>query len=153
MSVTFSLGRRGDDGIVHVGCRVDHYRCERGCEDFATYRYCECVEAAQCACAECSIEVNVSNVNALAILERLGIECDAEYGIMGECDAADMIARAMLGNIGRDDSGAAAQEYRGAGGCRVIEGSVRPGYYADRLGSIAELAAYAAERGLLVAWG
>jgi hypothetical protein len=61
-------------------------------------------------------------------------------------------ARALTGNFGRDDEGIDTVDEQVEGGATMIHCGVRPGYFADRLGAIADLAVEAKRRGLLVAW-
>lgn len=95
-----------------------------------------------------AFEVNVSNSNAFALLDRLGIEAD----YCGSMAAEDFLGRAMVANVGRLDDGIDSTTERGRGGATVIDCGLRPGYYADRMTSLAELASKAAAHGYLVAW-
>jgi len=95
-----------------------------------------------------ALSVNVSNSNAFALLDRLGI--DADY--CGSMAAEDFLGRAMVANVGRCDEGFAPTTERGQGGATMIDCGVRPGYFDDRMSSLAELASTAAARGFLVAW-
>jgi hypothetical protein len=154
MSITFSLCSRLDDGSFSSVCpdseahRVCHGTCDDA-EDFVAYGYCECVMDAEADCSFCSAGINVSNTNAAQILERLGIEFD----YCGHFDPADLFGRAAVGNIGRDDSGIATTVEGGDGCATLIECGLRPGYFEDRLGRLAELAQDAIQRGMLVSWG
>jgi len=154
MSITFSLASRRDDGVVDTICPdADAHRvCSGRCDDpsdFAAYGYCECVMAAAGRCEFCSASVNVSNTNAAQILDRLGIE----FYACGVIDPADLFGRAVVGNIGRDDDGTPAFVDERPGRVTEIDCGLRAGYFDDRLGSIAELASLALERGMVVAWG
>lgn len=95
-------------------------------------------------CDSRRFDVNVSNTNALAIHERLGLDTDPYADV---CDPDAILAAAMLANIGRDDTGT----HTVTNG-NVIDFGVRPGYYDDRMGQIADLATEAKRRGLLVGW-
>jgi hypothetical protein len=94
------------------------------------------------------LSVNVSNANACAILDRLGFEAE----LWGEVAAEDFLGRAMVANVGRFDDGIESSSDRGQGGAVMIDCGLRPGYFDDRLSSLAELASAAAARGLLVGW-
>lgn len=93
--------------------------------------------------------VNLANGNAFQALERLGL--DAEYG--GAHDAIDFQARAMLANIGKDDSGLRAEVSTGAGGCTWIEGGQREGYWEDVMDRLAAMADRAIRTTGEVVWG
>lgn len=149
MSITFAPLVPTESGTLFFGCPTDHYYCDPGCEDFYLYRYCDCIDARRAACEACSVQVNMSNANAALVIERLGLPFD----YAGSIAAEDLLARAMLGNIGRDDSGVGEAVERGAGGATMVDCGVRPGYFADRLGALADLAAFAIERGWGIAWG
>jgi len=95
-----------------------------------------------------AFEVNVSNSNAFALLDRLGIEAD----YCGTMTAEDFLGRTMVANVGRFDDGIESTTERGQGGATIIDCGLRPGYFEDRMSSLAELASAAATRGLLVAW-
>ena len=88
--------------------------------------------------------LNVSNRNAALIIERLGVEFD----YCGSIDADDLLGRALVGNVGRDDSGDPAIEIAP----NFIEGGLRAGYFDDRLGEIVEIATWAKANGAFVAW-
>ena len=157
MSITFVLANRLDNGDIVPACMVNHYaapcvavgaEAAEHAEDRAHYNMCDCSEVARDECGICSLSLNVANGNAALILERLGVEFD----YYGEIDGADLVGRAMVGNVGRDDSGVASSEDRREGLATVIDCGVRPGYFEDRLGVLAELGLAAAERGCLVSW-
>jgi hypothetical protein len=95
-------------------------------------------------------ELNVSNTNAALLLERLGLDpADCEGG---DIDADDLLGRAMVGNIGRDDSGVTAAEIRAPGQLTMIDCGVRPGYFDDRLSVLVEVATYAKTKEVRVQW-
>lgn len=101
------------------------------------------------------LALNVSNANACALLDRLGFDA-ADGRLWGECSGDDMLGRALVGNIGRDDSGVDATtvfdgEWVG-GGAQMIDCGVRPGYYEDRMDALVALASYAKEHDMMVGW-
>lgn len=155
MSTTFSLATIEENGtglacVVSHGstCDVAEHLLDEYAHPFPGY----CVPCAideREACEVCSLSVNVSEHNAALILERLGVEFD----YCGMIDPADLLGRAMVGNIGRDDSGVASTEDRGERGARMIDCGLRAGYYEDRFGRLAELASAAVRLGLVVSWG
>lgn len=149
MSITFSLQTPSGDFLCSGhgrNCTVaehllDPYNMPGVCYD--------CREVELDACELCSLDVNMANGNAALVLERLGVEFD----YCGSIDPAELLGRAMVGNIGRDDSGVASSEDRGEGGAAIIDCGLRPGYFADRFGALADLATAAIERGAVISWG
>lgn len=153
MSITFSFCEQDPVGgfLVH-GVACEHGPCTHGmngrpCDEYDVYHCCDHTEAALVACGCKAFDVNLSNHNAMAVLERLGLTED-----YGEVDAEDMIGRCLLANIGRDDSGVPTVESRGELGARVIDCGVRAGYYEETLARICDLAVEAKRRGVLVGW-
>ncbi|HUW00899.1 MAG TPA: hypothetical protein VMW08_00980 [Acidimicrobiales bacterium] len=133
MSVTFATATTLPDGTIDS-------RCPTGCDTYEN------------PCDRCALSVNVANGNAVLILERLGLD-SGEYGIYGEAPAADFLGRALLGNVGRDDSGTAATADQLEGQATIIDCGIRAGYFGDTLGRLADLADYASRNGLLISWG
>lgn len=158
MSITFTFGREviDPDGsrIIHHGADHSHHNtCTAdACEDRDSgWSWCDHTAAAEEMCGCTSFDVNLSNANAYAVLERLGVEPE-DYDV-GQMDAHEMIGRAMVGNVGRDDSGILTTDTgRQAHGPRVIDFGVPAGYYGARLGALTDLAVEAARRGALVVW-
>lgn len=142
MSITFSLVT--SEG--NLACTVDHGACVVAehllDEDIMAYSfegYCvECSLRNRDACELCGSSLNVSNSNAFAILAALGIELDD----CGTIEASDLLGRAMVSGVGRDDSGT-ADVVDG----RMVDCGLRAGYFADRFGALADLATLAIERG------
>lgn len=154
MSVTFSFNL--PDGVrFPVGCPGEHVcpdpsgdACR---DDLAVYGLCDhIVEGREACCCE-RFDVNVSNANAALICERLEIDVDPEC-VAGRINAQDLIARAMLANIGRDDSGVAHAESIGGRGAHMIDCGVRPGYFDDVMGRLADLGKAAHDRGYSVSF-
>ena len=141
MSITFHLARADEAGNTHLVCETNHYRCD-------CTAVCDCVERSLEACEYCRFDMNVANSNAAMILERLGVEFD----YCGSIDATDMLGRAMVGNVGRSDDGMEAHATRD-GGATMIDCGFRPGYFAEKFGVLADMATFAMERGLVIAWG
>lgn len=152
MSVTFSLASKTDEGTDST---CADYEAHRICDnvdhlaDLADYGTCDCQENARHACVWCGSAVNVSNSNAMLILERLGVEFD----YCGSLDPADLLGRAMVGNVGRDDSGAPSATLVEPGKATVVDCGARAGYFEDRLGSLASLANLAIRYGAVIQWG
>lgn len=95
-------------------------------------------------------ELNVTAGNAALILERLGLDpADCEGG---DVDADDLLGRALVGNVGRDDSGIASHEDRAPGRLTMVDWGMRPGYFDDRLAVLVEVATYAKAKGVRVQW-
>lgn len=161
MSVTFTFARyieTADHGTVLAHGIDCSHTCPTPttCDDAMVYgpTCCEHVYDATNACGCEAFDVNVSNANAVAILNRLGLDHDVEYGIIGSATPDDLLGRAMVGNVGRDDSGVAdaTDGGPGTGYATFVDCGVRAGYYADTLDRIARLATEAAHRGMMVAW-
>lgn len=93
-------------------------------------------------------EVNLSNANAAAVLARLGVTFDH----CGTIDPDDLLGRAMVANIGADDTGTAAVTDVGALGCTTIDCGVPAGYFAARFDGLAELAVAAKAAGAVIGW-
>lgn len=88
-------------------------------------------------------EVNMSNSNARGVIERLGLEFD----YCGSIDPDDLLGRAMVANVGRDDSGV-----RDVADGNFIDCGLPAGYYADRMAQLVDVALYARDNGLMVQW-
>lgn len=95
-------------------------------------------------------ELNVSNDNAALLLERLGLDPADYQG--GDIDADDLLGRAMVGNIGRDDGGVTAADTTVPGRVKFIDCGISSGYFADRLAALVEVATYADTKGVRVQW-
>ncbi len=152
MSITFYLATRDDAGRIGPACdgHTLGWTCDapQCADDVAFYGQCDHLDAVIDACPVCSASLNLSNANAVDVLGRLGVEFDW----CGVIDGADLLGRAMVGNVGADDSGIAAADISAGRGARVIDCGRPAGYFADRLGRLADIATVAGERGLLVAW-
>jgi hypothetical protein len=97
------------------------------------------------------LSVNVSNGNAALILERLGYPCGGDE-LWGEAAGDELLGRVMVANVGRDDTGVAATEDRGAGGAVLVDCGVRDGYFTDVMDRLAALGTHAADNGWMVSW-
>ena len=153
MSVTFTFGQFIEvDGraVMHHGTSHDHRTPHDGCEDFDFYRYCDHVEAAVEACGCERFDVNLSNANAAAVLERLGVPAEDE--LVGGMEADEFLGRAMVANVGRDDSGLATVRYAGGAGATIYDVGVRPGYFDSTTSRLIALATEAKARQLYVVW-
>jgi hypothetical protein len=98
------------------------------------------------------LNVNVSNANARALLDRLGIEAG---DLFGETTPEDLLGRALVGNVGRDDGGVDAVETPGewfGGGATMIDCGIRPGYFEDRMAALVALATHARDHDLMIGW-
>ena len=93
-------------------------------------------------------EVNLSNSNAFLALERLGIEPD----YCGEFDPVDFMGRAMVANVGREDDGVPSVVDAQPGRATMVDCGLPAGYWADRMGALAEVATYARDKGVAVYW-
>jgi hypothetical protein len=90
-------------------------------------------------------ELNVNNRNAALLLERLDLQAET----WGEVAADDLLGRALVANVGRDDSGVEATEMTPS----WTEGGARPGYFEDRMAALVEIANWAKAQGGFVDWG
>lgn len=100
-------------------------------------------------------ELNMSNANAVHLLALLGFTHDEDYH-GGVVDAQDflgriLLAEAMLDVATDDEHGRPSVEHKG-GGMTLIECGTEPGYLADRLAILHEVATWAQHRHLKVAW-
>lgn len=96
--------------------------------------------------------VNVSNANATTLLDLLGIEHDP-CDLFGDLPADGflgrvLIAQALAGTAADDEGGVPAVRYG-----NTIECGRRPGYLAERLAELHEVASWAKAHGGVVAWG
>lgn len=102
------------------------------------------------------VEVNISNANALAVLERLGLPTDDDYGLFGELDATDFLGRALVANVGRDDTGVPAESMKVLdgifAGANLIDHGRRPGYFASIMERLVDLGVTAERENLIVIW-
>jgi hypothetical protein len=92
----------------------------------------------------------MNNTNAQMVLSRLGYSTGED--LAGEAIPDDLLGRAMLGNVGQDDSGIATVDVTEPGHAQIIECGVEPGYFTGRMAQLAELATEAKARGLMVVW-
>lgn len=147
MSVTFSTSTRPTDCACSKA-----YAAGCSCDEYVRTRYCEDIFQVTETCACNDLQVNVSNSNAIAILERLGFDHPEDY-CGGSCDAADFIGRTKLANIGRDDSGIRSSVDAAAGRATMIDCGVRVGYYEDVMTRLENLAHKAVATGGEIQWG
>lgn len=153
MSITFALRTR--DGAMactanHGACTVAEHLLDEDIMAYSRVGWCvECSEHGGADCPICGLELNVNNSNAIAIIERLGLEWE-EYGTI---DARELFASAALANVGRDDTGIdGIVEFR-TGGSVWVEGAVTVGYFSRSMGALEHLATYAMEHDLVIDWG
>jgi hypothetical protein len=108
------------------------------------------------ATADDSPELNMANANAARLLALLGFTHEDDY-YGGVVDAQDflgriLIAQAMLDVATDDAHGRPTVEDTGSGGMVWIECGVEPGYLAERLAILQDIATWAQGRSLRVAW-
>ena len=83
------------------------------------------------------LEINVSNTNGYAMLDRLGIELDYS----GAVEADTMLGASLLAlGVNTNDDGVASTTDIGSGGATIIEGGLRAGYWEEKLSRMADLA-------------
>lgn len=139
MSITFHPDH--PDAFKEATCA----RCAEFCVDAEARWDCEC----DCHFEYMAPSVNMSNTNAAQVLIALGYEA-MNYGAL---DASDLLARCTMGSatvntaVGVDDSGIAPVRDG-----NFIECGLRPGYFDARFRSLAEVAAWAAERDVAVSF-
>jgi hypothetical protein len=136
-----------NDGLIYA----DHsaaYAALSGVTSTCTDPYCETLYITP---AVEGPSLNVSNLNAVDLLDLLGIGVgdDFEDRCVGTMKAADLLGRVLL---------AQALTPADAGVASYAEGNVihcgRPaGYYEDRLAILQDIALWANTRGLTITWG
>lgn len=100
-------------------------------------------------------DLNVSNTNAMHLLELLGLPSEQdEWGsLSGATSAEDFLGRVLLAQaVSPADAGVAATSEVGEGGATLIDMGRPAGYSEDRLTSLRELADFAVDRGRTVQW-
>jgi hypothetical protein len=107
------------------GCQFDHTAVDH--EVFGM-----CIEPTQ-------PEVNVSNANARELLDMLGVDPGE---LVGRFDATELHNKCALAMLDPDlyDEGRPSVESQGAGGARIIDVGRRPGYWADLLARLQQVA-------------
>lgn len=107
---------------------------------------------AQYGCYEyVEVGVNVSNHNAVAILEALGIDVDP-HNLYGTIDADDLRGRCLVALALADDSAIAPVTDRVPGQATYVDCGRREGYMSDRLAAILAVAEQAASLGVTVTY-
>lgn len=161
MSVTF----RPEEGTL-LGWRAEHPCGARSTEVFpATREGCAAASQAKVVCSdeycdEYSVfvtpvyedeapEVNVSNVNARAILDALGHSLDADDELCGGEDAESFMGRVLMAvAVAPQDAGVPTHHVTP----NFIDCGRPEGYLQDRLEALREVAEYAASKGREVVW-
>lgn len=96
------------------------------------------------------LSVNISSVNARFVLDALGYGAADE--LVGECQPDDFFGRVMLAQaIAPTDAGVPAYTAPGRG-VQMIHCGRRPGYLADRLIVLSELAQWCRTQDRAVVW-
>lgn len=94
-------------------------------------------------------ELNMANGNAAAILQLLGLPADPG----GEATAEQMLGRILIAqallDVATDDENGTPDVHDG----RVIYCGRRPGYLAERLADLQEIATWAHQHHVPVVWG
>lgn len=96
--------------------------------------------------------VDVNNGNAVLVLERIGRTHPHDFH-GGHIDPDELLGLVMVANVGRDDSGCAGVTDTLPGGAKWTDFGIRPGYFEDVMGRLANLAVEAKRRGAVVGWG
>lgn len=146
MSVTFTLANRTFDCACSKA-----YAAGCFCNEYGVMRYCDHIHSVVESCACNDLSVNVSNTNAIAILERLGFDHPEDY-LGGSCEADDFIGRTKLANVGRLDTGIIASVDSAPGRATMIDCGVRADYYSDVMVRLENLAHKAVAAGSEISW-
>ncbi|ROO82595.1 hypothetical protein EDD29_0076 [Actinocorallia herbida] len=98
-------------------------------------------------------EVNLANGNAARVLHLLGLPC-GEWEMGGEATAEDFLGRILIAqallDVATDDEHGRPDVTDG----RFFFGGQRPGYLADRLAELEEVATWATRHGEdVIYWG
>lgn len=94
-------------------------------------------------------ELNVSNTNGYALLNRLGIEADYS----GAVDADTMLGASLLAlAVNENDDGVADTVDTGLKGATMIYCGLRVGYWEEKLSVMADIATMAKELNRRVVW-
>lgn len=97
--------------------------------------------------------VNISNINAVGILDLLGYAEDGEVDLCGSCGPDEFEGRVLTAlALAPADAGVPSYETAGAGGATVLECGRRPGYHQDILGRLHELATWSRDRQRTIHW-
>jgi hypothetical protein len=96
-----------------------------------------------------SAGVNLANANAMDVLGRLGFDIE---DLVGSADADDFLGRCMVANVGQLDDGLTEAVSTFPGGSTMVDCGRRPGYFADRMGELYDVAMQARSLGLRVVW-
>lgn len=98
-------------------------------------------------------DVNVSNTNALHLLDLLGVAVEDGEPLMGSMSAEDFLGRVLVARaVSPADAGVPATVIAGAG-ATVIHCGRSEGYSDTRLGQLHALAEFAVSRGRTIQWG
>lgn len=116
---------------------------QAACEDCAVY-----LPAIQAVVdVQTDLDVNMSNTNAMGMLERLDLLVDPQ-DLAGTVEAGDFLARVVMAQaLLGDDSGVRPTEDRTAGGATWIDCGLREGYWGESLGRLEALAMEAVRLG------
>ncbi|MET4144162.1 hypothetical protein [Arthrobacter sp. UYCo732] len=101
-----------------------------------------------------SPEMNVSNANAMHLLELLGLPSTPfEGSLAGSTTPEDFMGRVLLAEaINPADAGVPVTTTTSEGGATMVQMGRRVGYSEDRLAALRELADFAVDRGRDVQW-
>lgn len=93
--------------------------------------------------------MNISNGNAVTILEALGLESNFESGLFGTVPAEDFLGRVLMAiAIAPEDEGRPTFQDHSITFC-----GTEPGYLQTRLAKLHEIALWAVENKTEVSWG
>jgi|LauGreDrversion2_3_1035106.scaffolds.fasta_scaffold01742_3 hypothetical protein len=103
---------------------------------------------------DADLSVNMSNTNAVRVLELLGFDSEDGVPYTGTCSTDDFEGRVTLARaLTPSDSGIPVMTTVHENGPTVVDFGRRPGYLQDRLNQLSDLAALARTHNSPISWG
>ena len=103
---------------------------------------------------DCDLSVNMSNTNAVRVLELLGFDSESGVPYVGTCDIEDFEGRVTLARaLTPSDSGIPSTTTVYENGPTVVEYGRRPGYLQERLNQLSDLTKLAKTHSSPISWG
>lgn len=114
---------------------------------------CDCYGCYANAIMDVDDELNLSNTNAVMVLDILGIETDFEHGIVGSMKAEDFLGHVMVAMAQeRDNAAVPATVDAQQGRATFVDCGLPEGYVAERLVILADMATEAMRIGRDITW-